>query len=145
MDLMKIATQLIMSQLGGGNSNVSEDVVSAALSKLMPTNSSGDLDLGGLLGQLNGGGLASMAASWLGDGSNSPMDGKQITDLFGQSQVQNFAQELGVDESTATSGLSNMIPSLIDGNSNGGSLLDSLGGSDMIGSLAKGALGSFFK
>ena len=142
---MKIATQLIMSQLGGGNSNVSEDVVSAALSKLMPTNSSGDLDLGGLLGQLNGGGLASMAASWLGDGSNSPMDGKQITDLFGQSQVQNFAQELGVDESTATSGLSNMIPSLIDGNSNGGSLLDSLGGSDMIGSLAKGALGSFFK
>lgn len=145
MDLMKIATQLIMSQLGGGNSNMSEDVVSGALSKLMPTNSSGDLDLGGLLGQLNGGGLASMAASWLGDGDNSPMDGNQITDLFGQSQVQNFAQDLGVDENSATSGLSNMIPSLIDGNSNGGSLLDSLGGSDMIGSLAKGALGSFFK
>jgi uncharacterized protein YidB (DUF937 family) len=79
---MKIATQLIMSQLGGGNSNISEDVVSAALSKLMPTNSSGDLNLGGLLGQLNGGGLASMAASWLGDGGDggdggdSPMDTK---------------------------------------------------------------------
>ena len=57
----------------------------------------------------------------------------------------NFAQELGVDENTAASGLSNMILSLIDGNSNGISLLDSLCGSDMIGSLAKGALGSFFK
>lgn len=145
MDLMKIATQLIMSQLGGSNSNLSEGVVSAALSKLMPTNSSGDLDLGGLLGQLNGGGLASMAASWLGDGDNSPMDGNQITDLFGQSQVQNFAQDLGVDENTATSGLSNMIPSLIDANSEGGSILDSLGGGDMLGSLAKGALGSLFK
>jgi hypothetical protein len=56
-----------------------------------------------------------------------------------------FAQELGVDENTATSGLSNMIPSLIDGNRNGGSLLNSLCGSDMISSLAKGNLGSFFK
>lgn len=35
--------------------------------------------MGGLLGQLNGGGLASMAASWLGDGGDggdSPMDAK---------------------------------------------------------------------
>jgi uncharacterized protein YidB (DUF937 family) len=80
---MKIATQLIMSQLGGGNSNISEDVVSAALSKLMLTNSSSDLKMGGLLGQLNGGGLASMAASWLGDGGDSPMDAKKITDFFG--------------------------------------------------------------
>ncbi len=145
MDLMKIATQLLINQLGGSNSNLSESVVSAALSKLMPTNSSGDLDLGSLLGQLNGGGLASMAASWLGDGDNSSVSGSQITDLFGQSQVQSFAQDLGVDESTASNGLSNMIPDLIDGSSKGGSLLDSIGGGDMMGSLAKGALGSLFK
>jgi uncharacterized protein YidB (DUF937 family) len=134
-----------MSHLGGSNSNVSENIISAALSKLMPTNSSDGLDIQGLLGQLNGGGSASMAASWLGDGSNSSVDSKQIIDLFGQSKVTSFAQDLGVDENTAIGGLSSMIPNLIDGSSKGGSLLDSIGGGDMIGSLAKGALGSFFK
>ena len=145
MDLMKIATQLIMNQLGGSNSTISESIISAALSRLMPTNSSGDLDIQGLLGQLKGGGLASMAASWLGDGSNYVIDSQQIIDLFGQSQVTNFAQDLGVDENKAIDGLSSMIPNLIDGSSEGGSLLDSVGGSDMLGSLAKGALGSLFK
>jgi len=115
------------------------------LSSLLPTNSSGDLDLGGLLGQMNGGGLASLAASFLGDGANDNMSGSQITDLFGQSKVSGFADALGVDESTASNGLSDIIPNLIDSNSKGGSLLDSVGGSDMLGSLAKGALGSLFK
>lgn len=146
MDLMKIATQLLMSKLSsGGNSSLSEGVIGAALSNLLPTNSGGDLDLGGLLGQLNGGGLASMAASWLGDGSNDNMSASQVTSMFGESKVNDFANALGVDKDTASNGLSDIIPSLIDSNSKGGSLLDSVGGSDMLGSLAKGALGSLFK
>jgi uncharacterized protein YidB (DUF937 family) len=142
---MKIATQLLMNKLGGSNSGLTETILSAALSKLMPTNSGGDLDLGGLLSQLNGGGLAALASSWLGDGANSPISGSQIADLFGQSKISSFANEIGVDEATATNGLSDIIPDLIDSNSNGGSLLDSVGGSDMLDSLAKGALGSLFK
>ena len=146
MDLMKIATQLLMSKLSsGGNSSLNEGMVGAALSSLFPTNSGGDLDLGGLLGQMNCGGLASLAASFLGDGKNDSMSGSQITDLFGQSKMSGFANALGVDESTASNSLSDIIPNLIDSNSKGGSLLDSLGGSDMLGSLAKGALGSLFK
>lgn len=145
MDLMKIATQLLMNKMSSGSNGINEMVMSAALSKLLPTNNSGDLDLGNLLGQLNNGGLASLAASWLGDGANSPVSSNQITDLLGQSNVSNFAQELGVDEAQASDGLASMIPDLIDGNSKGGSLLDAVGGSDMLGSLAKGALGSLFK
>ncbi|MGH1439547.1 MAG: YidB family protein [Cellvibrionaceae bacterium] len=146
MDLMKIATQLLMSKLSsGGSSSLTEGVVGAALSNLLPTNSGGDLDLGGLLGQMNGGGLASLAASFLGDGANDSMSGNQITDLFGQSKISSFANDLGVDESTASNSLSDIIPNLIDSNSKGGSLLDSVGGGDMLGSLAKGALGSLFK
>ena len=145
MDLMKIATQLLMSKLSGGNSNLTETVVSAALSNLLPTNSGGDLDLGSLIGQLNGGGLASLASSWLGDGPNDAISGNQIADLFGQSKVSSFANDLGVDEATASNGLSDIIPSLIDSSSKGGSLLDSVGGNEMLGSLAKGALDSLFK
>lgn len=146
MDLMKIATQLVMSKLSsGGQSNLNEGLVGAALSNLLPTNSGGDLDLGGLLGQLNGGGLASIAASWLGDGDNSPVSGNQIADVLGQSKISEFAKTVGVDEATASNGLSDIIPNLIDNSSKGGSLLDSVGGSDMLGSLAKGALGSLFK
>jgi uncharacterized protein YidB (DUF937 family) len=141
MDLMKLATQLLMNKMGGSNSGISDVVMSAALSKLLPTNNGGDLDLGGLVGQLNGGGLASLAASWLGDGDNSPVSGNQIADILGQGNVRNFANEIGVDENTASSGLSDIIPGLIDQNSKGGSLLDN----DMVASLAKNALGSLFK
>lgn len=146
MDLMKIATQLLMGRLSAeGNSNISENLIGAALSNLLPTQSSGDLDLGALLGQLNGGGLASLAASWLGDGNNAAMSSNQITDLFGESKINDFASQLGLDSNTASNSLSDIIPALIDSNSKGGSLLDAVGGSDMLGSLAKSALGSLFK
>ena len=144
MDLMKVATQLLLSKFSGGQPGLTETVVSAALSKLMPTNSGGDLDLGSLLSQINGGGLASLASSWLGDSDNSPISSGQIMDLFGQSKIKNFADEIGIDEATASNGLSDMIPNLIDKSSQGGSLLDAVGGGD-LGSLAKGAIGSFFK
>lgn len=62
-------------------------------------------------------------------------------DLFGQDKVKSFADEIGVDEATASNGLSDIIPDLIDKNSEGGSLLDG----DAMGALAKGALGSLFK
>lgn len=143
MDLLKIGTQLLMSQLGASASGLSEDGVMKALGSLLPTNDSGDLDLGGLLGQLNSGGLASMAASWLGNGGNDAISGSQLLSLLGKSKVSHFASELSLDEDTAGNALSKMLPELIDKNSDGGSLMDSFG-SDLLGSAAKGVLGKMF-
>ena len=144
MDLIKIAAQLFISKLGSSGSGLDISKVISSLSTLLPTKG-GELDLGSLVGQLQGGGLASLAASWLGDGANEGFSAGQLLSLLGQGKVENFANQLGIETQTASQGLSDMIPELIDKSSQGGSLLDAVGGGDMLGSLAKGALGSLFK
>lgn len=125
MDIMKIATDLLVKQFGG---KVSEGNALQALSGLMG-NGEGGLDISGIIGQMNqSGGLASLAKSWLGDGANSAINPAQIMDIFGQEKISRFSETLAVGTEEATSGLSNVLPSLIDKSSSGGNLLESAGG-----------------
>jgi uncharacterized protein YidB (DUF937 family) len=141
MDLIKIATQLLMNSLSNGsNGGLSATLVQSALKNLLPVNSNGDLDLSKVVGMLQNGGLASLAASWLGNGSNSPISAGQVTNLLGASKVNEFAQALGLEQNTAIDGLSKMLPDLIDKNSRDGDLL----GSDAVAAIAKGVLGKLF-
>ena len=124
MDLMQIGAQLLQSKLG---SNVDTGTITSALSGLL----GGDnFDIGSLMAKFQGsGGLASMASSWLGDGANTAMSGGQVMELFGKEKVSEFATKLNVDEDTASNGLADMLPQLIDKASSGGSLLESAMGS----------------
>ena len=130
MDLGKMATQMLMSKLGG---SANEEQASSALGNLI---GGGDgFNLGDVVQQLQGGGgdLANMAKSWLGDGDNMPISASQVTELLGNDKVQDFAQKMGLDQGQASEGLASMLPNLIDKSSSGGSLLDSVGG---LGGLA---------
>ena len=123
MDLMQIGAQLLQSKLGD---NIQTGDIASALSGLL----GGDnFDIGSLMSKMQGGGLTSMAASWLGDGANSAMSGGQIMDIFGKDKVSDFASKLNIDEGTASNGLADMLPQLIDKASSGGSLLESAIGS----------------
>ena len=82
MDLLKLGAQLFLNKLGSHGSGLDANIVVSALSSLLPTTDNGDLDLAGLLSQLNGGGLASLAASFLGDGSNENMSQGNICLLY---------------------------------------------------------------
>ncbi|NNF17398.1 MAG: DUF937 domain-containing protein, partial [Gammaproteobacteria bacterium] len=122
-------------------SNVDTGTAASALSNLLGSGSS--INLGDVVGQLQnqGGSLATMAKSWLGDGENMPMSPSQVSEVLGSEQVQDFAQKLGVDQNEAAAGLSDMLPKLIDKTSSGGNLLESLGG---LGGLA-GMASKFMK
>ncbi len=124
MDLIQIGAQLLQSKLG---SNLQTGDIATALSGLL----GGDnFDIGSLISKIQGNsGLASMAASWLGDGANSAISGSQVMDIFGKDKVTEFASKLNIDEGTASNGLADMLPQLIDKASSGGSLLDSAMGS----------------
>ena len=124
MDIIQIGAQLLQSKLG---SNLQTGDIASALSGLL----GGDnFDIGSLISKIQGNsGLASMAASWLGDGANSAMSGSQVNDIFGKDKVTEFASKLNIDEDTASNGLADMLPQLIDKASSGGSLLDSAMGS----------------
>ncbi len=137
MDLMQMATRLFMDKLGGAAGNLDTSQVSSALGGLLG-GADGQIDLGDILGRLNGKGLGALAQSWLGDGGNEALSASRIFDLFGSDDVSGFASRLGLDTDTAASGLAGMLPELVDGNSQGGSLLDAVGGaSGLMGMASK--------
>ena len=141
MDLMQMAVQQFTDKLGSQGSSLDAGAVTQALSGLLG-DGAGNIDLGSIMSKLHGGGLATLAQSWLGDGANSSISPQQIMSLFGDSAIGDFASSLNLDAATASSGLSEMLPELIDSNSKGGGLLDSVMG-DSGGLL--GAAASFLK
>ena len=135
MSLLQTAAQLFLDK-SGGNAGLNVGTVASALKKLLPGDGD-DLNIGALVSQFGSGDLASMAGSWLGDGDNDAIAGSSIVDALGHDKVASFASELGIDSDKASAGLAGMIPELINQNSSGGSLLDSVGGAAGMASFAK--------
>lgn len=133
MDIKELATQLLMSKLGGAKDT---GAAASALDDLV--GGSNGFDLGDIVGQFTGGGgdLASKAKSWLGDGANDSISPAQIQDAIGGDKIEAFASKLGIGRDEASSGLSKMLPELIDKSSRGGNLLDSVGGAGGLAGLA---------
>lgn len=132
MDIMKLATQLLASNMGSGN-NQNADLVQSVIGKLLGGSDGQGVDLGSLVGALQNGGLSDIAESWLGDGNNVPISKSQLEGLLGSNKIQEAAAQLGADRNDLLAGLQQMIPQVVDKSSSGGSLLDSVGG---IGGLA---------
>lgn len=133
MDLKEFATQIIMQNIGSTNDK------GAAASALDDLAGGGKgFDLGDLVGQFTGSGgdLADKAKSWLGDGANDAISATQVKDALGSDKVEAFARKLGIGADEASNSLSELLPQLIDKSSKGGQLLDSVGGSDGLFSLA---------
>ena len=144
MDLMKLATQLLLAKLGSAGGGLSENGVMSALTGLLPTTAAGDLDLAALVALFSKGDFTALLGTWLGEGGNAALAPAQLVSLLGQSKLQGFASSLGLELPVATQGLAQMLPELIDQNSRGGHLLGALGSSE-LGGLAKNMLGNLFK
>jgi len=140
MDMMKLATQLLASKLGG-NAGQSNSTLENVIGSLLGGSSGSGIDLGSLVGNLQNSGLGDIAQSWLGDGDNNDISRSQIESMLGSDKIQNAARELGADQNDLLRGLQNMLPQLVDKSSSGGSLLDSIGGLGGLASLA----GKFLK
>ncbi len=138
MDIMKIGAQLLASKLGG---NADSDQVTNMLGNLLGGNSDSGLDFGNLLSGLQSNGLGNVVESWLGDGANEEISASQLEGALGADKVQEMASQLGTDEGSLLSGLSEALPQMVDKSSSGGSLLDSVGGIGGLASLA----GKFLK
>jgi len=129
-DLLKMgASAFIKSKMSGdAGSGLDLDSLTSALSGLTGGGDDGGFDIGSLLGKMQGGGMAEIAQSWLGDGDNAPVEGNQITEMFGTDKISEFASKLGLSEEEAVGGLQDALPQIVDEASSGGSILDSIGG-----------------
>lgn len=129
-DLLKMGASAFMNsnQSGEAGSGLDLSSLTSALSGLTGDSDEGGLDIGSLLSKMQGGGMAEMAQSWLGDGENQPMEDSQVTEMFGADKISQFASRLGMSESEAIGGLRDAMPQMVDNASSGGSILDSIGG-----------------
>ena len=141
-NLMQLGAQMFQSQLDkdrDGQLEITE--IASALMGLM-SNGQGQSQAGGLSGLMSmvsgmqgsgNGDLMSIAASWLGKGENAPISGGQLTQMLGSDKIAAFAQQLGLSQEQAVSGLQAAIPQVVDKASPDGALdlgnmLDAVGG-----------------
>ncbi len=134
MDIIKIGTDILANLLGD---SVDRDQIANALTGLLG-DGKGGIDLAALAGKMaSSGDLSSVLGSWLGDGDNSGISPDSIAALLGNANIADFASKLGIDASTAASGLAEALPQMMDKSSSAGSLLDSVGGVDGLLGAAK--------
>jgi uncharacterized protein YidB (DUF937 family) len=103
-DLMKMgASAFIKSKLSGNSgSGLDSGMLTSALGGLLGGgNSGGGLDIGSLLSNMDSGGLAGVAKSWLGDGDNESISTDQVTSMFGSDKISEFASQLGLSNDEA--------------------------------------------
>jgi uncharacterized protein YidB (DUF937 family) len=67
-----------------------------------------------LVGTLSKSGLASQVDSWVGTGKNQAVDPQQLAGAIGEDKVKAVAQQAGVSEEQAKTGLAAALPKLID-------------------------------
>jgi len=131
MDLMKMAQGMLLQKIAGGNGAALGGVLNGLIG-------GGDkADIGGLLNGMKEKGLGGVAESWLGDGDNAEISADQLKDVLGAEKVSQAAAELGTDEGSLLDGLKDAIPQMVDQGSNGGSLLDKVGGLGAVAGMAK--------
>ncbi len=125
---MGLLDSILGSVLGGGGAAQGQGSGQAALInaviKMIANKGAGGAGgagggLGALVGALTQGGLGNVASSWVGTGQNMPVSPDQITSALGGDGgvggiLAQLAQQAGMSHGEAASGLSQILPSLVD-------------------------------
>ena len=78
--------------------------------------------IGGLLKQLQEGGLQKQVDSWLGNGQNAPVSENQLKDALGNEQLRQIARQLGLPVDEVLDKLSKYLPEAVNQASPNGQL-----------------------
>ena len=70
--------------------------------------------LGGLLEQMQRAGYGEQARSWIGTGQNMPVSPDVLGQIFGQGGIEEIARQAGVTPQEASTGLSELLPEVVD-------------------------------
>ena len=104
----------ILGTISGGNAapgGTEGQIVSAVAGMLSDKQSGG---LAGLVTNFQKNGLGDVVSSWIGTGKNLPISADQIQRVFGNQQVSQIAQKVGIDPEKVTTTLASVLPGLVD-------------------------------
>ncbi|MEG9474962.1 YidB family protein [Mannheimia sp. HC-2023] len=138
--LGNILGSLASSVLGGNNQSTAIQLIQNLLQ------SQGGVE--GLIAKFQEGGLDDLLRTWVSsDEDNAPVSSEQISNVFGQENIQNAAQDAGVDATDASELLAQLLPKIVDTLTPNGNVddLKNLGADDLLAQAAKGILGNLFK
>jgi uncharacterized protein YidB (DUF937 family) len=84
----------------------------------------------GLLAKFQQAGMGQQAQSWIGTGQNMPISADALSQIFGQGQLSQIAQQLGMSHDEAAGGLAQALPHVVDQMTPGGEIPD--GHNDLV-------------
>jgi len=99
----------ILGSFAGGGASAGGSLLRMAL-RVVQEN--GGLE--GLLAKFGEAGLAEKAASWVGTGANLPVSAEELQKALGSGSIADLAGKLGLNTGDALSGLTSMLPTLVD-------------------------------
>ena len=70
--------------------------------------------LNGILDKFKEGGLADVAASWVGKGENLSISAEQISSVLGNGQIAEMAAKFGITPEVLSSQIAQHLPSVVD-------------------------------
>lgn len=118
---MGLLDSILGGALGGGAGGQGNQgtaaLVQLAMQLLAGNAGQGGRSGGGVmevLQQFQQAGLGSQADSWVGTGQNMPISPEQLMQVFGRGRVEQMAASSGMDVDQVSSGLSDLLPQLID-------------------------------
>ena len=71
-------------------------------------------DLNGLIAALEKGGLGPQVQSWLGNGQNMPITADQLQAVLGNTEVQNFARQMGLPVDEVLKLVAQYLPEIVN-------------------------------
>lgn len=93
-----------------GNNNSQSSLAMRVVSELLQQHGG----IGGLMGQLQQGGLGGALNSWVGTGENQPVGGNDIESALGSAAIGQVASKLGIDPALAGTLAAQVLPQLIN-------------------------------
>ncbi len=107
--LDKILGSALQGMLGGSNANAGAGIMGLVLQLLSQPGA-----LQSMLQQFQSAGLGAHAQSWVGTGANMPISPEDLLKVFGHGQMQAWGQQLGMQPHEAASGLSSVLPEVVN-------------------------------
>lgn len=107
----------VSQMLGGGNKANLINLVLGMLAGGQGGQSAGGQSAGGLgsiIEQFTRAGFGQQAQSWVGTGANMPISPEDLMKVFGQGQMQQWGQQLGLNPQETAGSLSSVLPEIIN-------------------------------
>jgi uncharacterized protein YidB (DUF937 family) len=117
---MGLFDEIVSGALKGVMGQSEQSLLPGLLSQLLANTNLGSV--GGLLQQLQQGGLGGQVASWLGNGANHAISPDQLRSALGNEQLQQLAQSAGLPIDKLLAMLSQQLPQTVDKMSPNGTL-----------------------